>query len=193
MMKKLLFTLLFFFVATPAAFAGVKWNIIPEESFIRFSGIQAGDQAYEGEFKTFSADICFDEHTLEDAWARIEFDVASAATGIGERDEILVSQEWMFAKAFPLATFETEIIRRVGPNTYQADGVIAIKGVRRPLILSFVMGLVENTASGAFTIDRRDFNIGEGAWGETEKWVAYAINISFQLAANTKGEECHDR
>ena len=192
-MKKLLFTLLVFLMAHPAAIAGVKWENIPEDSFIRFSGIQAGGQAFEGEFKSFSATLCFDERTIDDAWARIKFDIASAATGVGERDEILAAPEWMFAESFPTATFETENIVRVGPNSYQAEGVLTIKGTSNPLTLSFILDLVENTASGAFTLDRRDFNIGEGAWGKTEKWVAYAIDISFRLAATTGGEDCHDR
>ena len=179
--------------ALPAHAAGVVWDIIPEESSVRFSGVQAGDVPFEGEFTRFSARICFDERTIEETVAVFAFDVNGAVTGVDERDEILRAEEWMNVEAYPGAAFEVTAVTRLGPNSYRAEGDLTLKGVTRALAFPFTLNLVENTATGSFTIDRRDFNIGDGAWGETERWVAYPITVSFLIRAETEGAPCDDR
>lgn len=189
MTKCLIFILVFSFTTHSAA-AGIKWNILPEESFFRFSGIQAGNVSYDGEFKAFDARLCFDERTIDKAWAEFTFDVVTATTGVRERDEILRSEEWMNAEKYPFITFKTDNITRLGPNIYEAQGTLIIKGVTHPFTIPFTLNLVSETATGTFTIDRRNFNIGDGAWGETEKWVAFPIEVNFRITATTKGEDC---
>lgn len=189
MAKHFLIAWLVFLLAPVAAVLAEQWALVKEESFIQFSGFQTG-RPFEGEFRDFSASICFDEGDLGAAAITLEIDMESAATGILERDEILKAPEWLDTTGYPTATFRISAIERLGPGSYQGDGLIEIKGVSRELTLPFNLNLVDNTASGSLKIDRRDFNVGEGRWGETEQWVGFEIEINFLIMANPTGVAC---
>ena len=166
-----------------------QWTLVKEESFIRFSGFQIG-RPFEGEFREFSASICFEEDNLAAASISLVIDMESATTGILERDEILKAPEWMDSAGYPTATFRITAIERLGPDSYQGNGFLEMKGVSREVTLPFILNLVDNTASGSLTIDRRDFDIGEGRWGETEQWVGFEIEINFTVTAIPTGAAC---
>lgn len=184
---------LFALLALTAAGPGQaeEWWVLPEESAVTFSGFSSS-RPFEGKFTEFSGRFCFDERELGEAAGVFEFDVASATTGIRERDQIMKAPEWLNAKAHPTARFALTGLERLGPNTYRARGELEIKGARNKISFPLTLNLVDNQASGVVTIDRRDFNVGEGKWGESEKWVSYQISVSFRLRGEPTGEACRE-
>lgn len=169
----------------------MEWRVIPEESSVTFSGITNGNR-FEGRIREFSGAACFDERALENTTGTFRFSATSATTGIAERDRIMKAPEWLDAAAHPAAAFALTGLERLGPNTYRAQGVLEIKGVERALAFPLTLNLVDNRASGVVTIDRREFGVGEGEWGESEKWLGYRISVSFRLRGEPTGEACRD-
>ncbi len=161
-----------------------------DQSHITFAVTQVGGLVVQGEIPGFSASLCFDERNLPGTTAVLTLDMRSATTAVPERDEILAAPEWLGITNHPEATFNLIAFQRMGPNTYQADGLLEIKGVKRDISFPVYLDLIEEKAEGELTLDRRDFNIGEGRWGESEKWVGYEIRISFVFFASQKGLTC---
>ncbi len=161
-----------------------------EQSRIGFSAVQTGRIQVSGGFEDFSAEICFDERNLAGTRAILEFDMAALTTGILERDEILAAPEWLDIENYTNARFELTSLDREGPNSYRARGRLEIKGLTKEVEFPLILDLVAQRTSGDLTIDRRDFNIGEGRWGSSEKWVDFLIGIEFDLYAQPRGENC---
>jgi len=180
--------LILFLLAGPAAAA--SWAVVKDKSAITFSAVQTGSLTVTGKIPDFSATICFDERRLSETTATLVFSLANLDTGVPERNEILRSSYWLNTGDFPDATFALSALQRMGPNTYEAWGTLKIKGLSHEVSFPLFLDLVGERASGEFTIDRRDFNVGEGAWGETEKWVGFDVKIAFDLYAEPVGETC---
>lgn len=160
-------------------------NAAEEETAITFAITQIGGFEVEGEILEFSANICFSEVDLENAKARFSFNMASATTGVEERDIIMQAPEWLGTEAYPEGRFDLESLSETN-----ATGMLTLKGQSRQINFPVTIKPAAGVATGNFTIDRRDFNIGEGRWGETEKWVGFEIRISFKIAAALLGDQC---
>ncbi len=191
-MLKFLLSILIALLAIPSpALAGV-WAIDQGKSSLTFSAIQVGALKVEGQIPSFSATLCFDEMALPGTKADLTFDLSRISTGIQDRDDILAAPDWLDTAEFPKARFRLTSFQRVGPNSYEAQGELEIKGMQKGITFPVYLDLVEEKALGEFTVDRRDFNIGEGAWGENEKWVGFEIGVSFEIFASQLGEACDD-
>ena len=188
-MKKLVSLLVFLTLGLPAL--GAEWQLVKEDSALTFSGLQLG-QGFDGRIEEFSASICFDEMDLDGAEVVLDIDLTSITTGIADRDEILAAEEWLDTARYPKAEIKTRGVSRIGPNAYTAEAEITIKGTTQVMPLSFTLNLVENTAQGEVTIDRRDFKIGDGEWGKSEKWVGFPITIGFDFSTQMTGKNCHE-
>ena len=188
-MKKLASLLVFLTLGLPAL--GAEWQLVKEDSSLTFSGLQLG-QGFDGRIEEFSASICFDESDLDGAEVVLDINLTSITTGIADRDEILAAEEWLDTARYPKAEINIRGVNRIGPNSYVAEAEITIKGTTQVMPLSFTLNLIENTAQGEVTIDRRDFKIGDGEWGKSEKWVGFPITIGFHFSAQMTERNCHE-
>lgn len=188
-MKRLASLLVFLTLGLPAL--GAEWMLVKEDSSLTFSGLQLG-QGFDGKIENFSATICFDELDLDGAEVFLDIDLTSITTGIADRDEILAAEEWLDTARYPNAEINIRGVNRIGPNAYRAEAEITIKRTTQVMPLSFTLNLVENTAQGEVTIDRRDFKIGDGEWGKSEKWVGFPITIGFHFSAQMTEKNCHE-
>lgn len=188
-MKKLAALLIFLTPGLPAL--GAEWQLVKEDSALTFSGRQLG-QGFDGRIEEFSASICFDESDLDGAEVILDIDLTSITTGIADRDEILAAEEWLDTARYPRAEINIRGVNRLGPNAYTTEAEITIKGTTRVMPLPFTLNLIENTAQGEVTIDRRDFKIGDGEWGKSEKWVGFPIIIGFHFSAQMTERNCHE-
>lgn len=156
-----------------------------EKNAITFAIDQIGGMVVEGEIPEFSANICFDENHPENAKATFTFNMATATTGILERDLIMQAPEWLNTESFPNGQFVLE-----GLTTDAATGTLTLKGQSKEISFPVTIDSSRGQAKGDLTIDRRDFKIGIGRWGMSEKWVGFEIRISFTLAADPTGGSC---
>lgn len=160
-----------------------EWRADSAASRLTFIGTQAGSP-FEGSFETFTPNIHFDESDLPASKAVLSIDMASVRTGNAQRDDAIKGQDWFDVATYPKAQFETQAFRRVGDNRYEADAVLTIRNVSKPVVLTFALTKVGDAtrAAGDLVINRTVFGVGQGQWASAQL-VAHEVTIRFDLLA----------
>ncbi|MEO6340094.1 MAG: YceI family protein [Caulobacteraceae bacterium] len=174
--------------AAPAAKGGVaKWNVDKAASKLGFKSTFSGT-AFEGAFKTWTADIAFDPKNLAASKAVVSVDLVSAATGDESRDESLPTDDWFATGKFPKATFTTTAIKDMGGGKYQAAANLNLRGVVKPVTLNFTLAITGDTAkmNGTATVDRSQFGVGQGQWKAADT-VPFPVTVVVNITAKRAG------
>lgn len=152
-------------LVAPAMANAATWVVDQAHSRIGFKATQE-DAGFEGYFRSWNAAISFDPKHLAASHVNVNVALASAVTGDKDRDAYLPTDVWFDAKRFPTATFTASKFVDQGGGRYQAIGDLAIKGVKRQVVLPFTLAITGDTAkmSGQLVIDRTWFNVGSGKW-----------------------------
>lgn len=177
-------------VALPMALAAVMspvsaqslQKVDPAKSEILFVSKQMGVPV-QGKFKRFDAQLNFDPQHPEAGQATLSIDMGSATMGVAESDAELPKAPWFNVPKFPKAQFVSSSVKALGDGRYQATGKLSIKGQQQDLVVPFQLKPVgaSTEATGAFTIKRLDFKIGEGEWADTSM-VANDVQVKFKLS-----------
>jgi polyisoprenoid-binding protein YceI len=156
------------------------WTVVPETSSVGFVGTQQGTK-FNGRFQTFTAQIDLDpaDPTKGSIVGTVQLD--SVNTRDHDRDASLLDKDWFNAKEFPEAKFESQKIEKAADGSYVANGQLTLKGTTKPVAMKFTLGGSGGTAqfAGNMTINRFDFNVGEG-WNDTS-WVAQDVAVEIKL------------
>jgi polyisoprenoid-binding protein YceI len=161
------------------AFAA-PWTVVPETSTVGFVGTQQGTK-FNGRFQTFTAQINLDaaDPTKGSIVGTVQLD--SVNTRDHDRDASLLDKDWFNAKEFPQAKFESQKIEKAADGSYVANGQLTLKGQTKPAAMKFTLTGSGATAqfAGSLSINRFDFNVGEG-WNDTS-WVAQEVAVDVKL------------
>ncbi len=162
------------------------WNIDARQSRIGFSTRWAG-QAVTGNFRQWSGDIKFDPANLAASKAIITIQTGSALTGMKEPDDNIGGSDWLDARRFPAARYETTAFRSLGGNRYVADGLLTMKGVSYRLALPFTLTISGNVATmtGQATLDRMTLKLGLESDASAE-WVARETVVNIAVRATRR-------
>lgn len=172
-------------LASTAALAQQK--IVPAQSEISFTSRQMGVPV-DGKFTKWDAQIAFDPKKPEAGKVSFTIDTASASFGSPETDAEVPKAPWFNVAKFPQASFQSTSLKATGPGKFDVAGKLNIKGNVRDVVVPVVLaqaGAV-TTATGAFTIKRLEFKIGEGEWTDTSM-VANDVQVKFKLAVTGVG------
>ncbi len=172
------------FVSIGTQAEAADWQIDTAKSSLGFSGIQTG-KTFEGHFARYNAIISLDPDHLEAAHVVVDIDLDSAETGDRQRDTALPGHDWFDVAQYPRATFSSTDIHRKDGNAYEAVGTLNLRGVSRPVTLSFTLS-VEGTkmhVQGHTRLLRSVFGIGQGPW-TTGQWVALEVDVNFDITGN---------
>jgi polyisoprenoid-binding protein YceI len=165
-----------------------KWQIIPNESSITFTGTQ-NNAPVSGKFKKFTGEIAFDPNQLSASKVRIVIDMNSVSTSYSDFTSALLTSDWFNVKLFPDAIFEANHFTKIGENKYEADGNMAIRDKTVPIKLTFTGEALSKTkgrVKGSVTLKRLVFGIGQGEWESTDE-VKDEVTVNFILTASLKG------
>jgi polyisoprenoid-binding protein YceI len=157
------------------------WTVVPADSKIAFSGTHAGN-TFKGTFEKWDAVINFDPADLASAKATVTVALASAKTGDATYDKTLPTPDWFDTAKGPSGVFETSQFRTTGADTFEADGTLAIRGFKVPVVLAFTFKASGDTAKlvGKTKLKRLDFGIGKGSDGDGS-WVALDIPVDVSV------------
>ena len=175
-------------LASPALAAGAPaWNVDKAHSKLTFDSAYMGAK-FTGGFGAWSAQIAFDPKNLAASKAVVNVDLVSARTGDQDRDETIPDPDWFDIGKFPRATFTSTTIKAVGPDRYQAVGVLSMKGASRPVVLNFTLKIngAQAVMSGQATLDRSQWGIGQGQF-QDESAVPHAVVLHVDLTATRAG------
>jgi len=168
---------------TPAAAEPAVWRVDMAESRLGFTALWQ-NAPVKGAFKTWRADIRFDPDDLAESRVTVEVETGSADTAYAERDAEIKKPDWFAIEAFPTATFAADVFRRVDGASFEADGLLSIKGVEQPVTLPFTLEIDGDAAVMTATIplSRLAFKIGEGQWRDTA-FIKETVTVEIEVRA----------
>jgi polyisoprenoid-binding protein YceI len=187
LMKTYLIVSALAFAAGFAAPACAQQKLVPAQSEIAFTSKQMGVPV-DGKFKKFDAQVAFDPKKPDAAKIAFSIDIGSATLGSAETEAELVKPDWFNTKMFPQATFQSSTVKATGPGKFDVAGKLVIKGASHDVVVPVALAQAgaNTTASGAFTIKRLDFKIGDGDWKDTSM-VANDVQVKFKLTLTGVG------
>lgn len=143
---------------------------------------------FDGQFRSFSANLAWDERKPEASKASVEVDLSSFDLGDPSFNDEARSKSFLDVARFPRATFTTSAIRVVSAGRYEATGKLAIKGVAREVTMPFTVREDggRRVFEATFPLKRLDYGIGEGEWSDT-KTLANETMIHVRLVTNPGG------
>ena len=162
-------------------------TLVPAQSEIGFVSKQMGVPV-EGKFKKWTAQIAFDPKKPEAGKVGFTIDTGSAGFGSPETDAEVPKAAWFNVAKFPTASFQSASIKALGGGKFDVAGKLTVKGSVHDVLVpvAVVQNGANSTASGAFTIKRLDFKIGEGEWADTSM-VADEVQVKFKLVLSGLG------
>ncbi|MBB3225803.1 polyisoprenoid-binding protein YceI [Luteibacter sp. Sphag1AF] len=167
-------------VALPLGAHAATYQTQPS-STLGFSGKFQGQQ-FDGTFKKFDAAITYDAANLAASKFDVTVDVASAATGDGDRDSALPGEEFFNAAKFPKAHYVTSSFTKDAAGHVVAHGSLTLRGVTKPvdLIVTFAPNAGGATLSVKGSVKRLDFGVGGSEYKDTST-IADAVEINGTL------------
>lgn len=147
--------------------AAADWNMQPGSS-LGFSASYQGE-AFSGSFAKFTPTIRFDPAKLADSRFDVRIALTSADTKNSERDDLLKSGDFFDSKRQPEARYLASKFRSLGGNRYAADGVLTLRGVSKPVVLTFTWTAgAKPVLDGTAALKRLDFGVGSGDWTDLD-------------------------
>ena len=167
--------------AEAAASNSAPWTVDVAHTEVSFS-VRHFLTPVTGKFAEFEVLLNFDPEDVSKSSVQASIPVASVSTGNEKRDDHLRTPDFFAADQYPGITFQSTGVRSTGENELVATGNLTIKDVTRqvevPIKILGVMDVpgdmqemigTDRLASfeAILTIDRREFGVGTGSWGET--------------------------
>jgi polyisoprenoid-binding protein YceI len=174
-----------FVLAASLALTGVasaQAKVIPAQSQITFAIKEMGVPV-EGKFAQWTADIAFDPKKPETGKVAFTIATGSATFGVPETDVEVPKAPWFNVAKFPSATFASTSIKAKGGGKFDVAGKLSVKGTTKDVVVPIALAQAgpTTTATGAFSIKRNDYKVGEGEWTDTST-VADEVQIKFKIA-----------
>ncbi|HYL08858.1 MAG TPA: YceI family protein [Candidatus Udaeobacter sp.] len=113
--------------------AGV-WEFDPGHTEVSFEGRHLMVSRVRGRFTSFSGRLVVGE-VPEQSTAELSIQAASVESGFQDRDDHLKSADWFDVDRHPAITFRSGILAHISGSHWKAQGVLAVKGVERPIEL----------------------------------------------------------
>lgn len=151
------------------------------ESTLGFVARYMGEE-FQGHLQRFTPEIRFDPAWLGGSRFDVRIELASANTDNAERDALLLGGEFFNSTAMPQARYEATRFRALGGNRYVAEGHLTLRGIRKPVALTFTWTAgAPARLVGEATLNRLDFQVGTGDWTDTEL-LPNAVTVKTTLA-----------
>ena len=141
-------------------------------------------EVFTGNLPGFSTRLSFDPAKLAEAKLDVTIPLAGAKTGNDDRDAALQGSDFFDVAKFAQAHYSATKFRSLGGNQYAADGTLDLRGVSKPVTLTFTW--TPGTApvlSGKATVKRLEFGVGGGDWSDTSSLpneVAVSTKVVFK-------------
>jgi polyisoprenoid-binding protein YceI len=154
-------------------------------SSLGFSG-KYQDEAFNGTFPGFVTTLRFDPAKLAGAKLDVSIPLATATTRNADYDTELRGSAFFNSGKFPQARYSAVKFRALGGNRFAADGMLSLRGVSKPVTLSFTWTPgAKPVLSGTAVVKRLEFGIGTGDWADVGV-IPNEIKVSTKVLLQAK-------
>ena len=141
-------------------------------------------EVFSGRFGSFSTTLSFDPAKLAASKLDVSIGLAGTKTGNDDRDSTLQSADFFNVAQFAQARYSATKFSSLGGNQYAADGNLTLRGVTKPVTLTFTWTPgAQPVLAGKATVKRLDFGVGGGDWTDTSDLpneVAISTKVVFK-------------
>lgn len=124
-------------------------------------------ETFTGRFGGFNTSLSFDPANLATSKLDVTIQLAGTKTGNDDRDGTLVGADFFNVGKFAQARYTATKFRALGGNQYAADGTLSLRGVTKPVTLTFTWTPgAAPVLAGKATVKRLDFGVGGGDWAD---------------------------
>jgi polyisoprenoid-binding protein YceI len=150
---------------------------------LQFQGTQQGEK-FVGAVKLYDARIAFDVADLGGSSFEVSMQLKSIDSRSSERDAAMQTADWFDTAHYPVATFKTIGFRQTNAGIV-ADADLTLRGKTKRIVFPFQFS---KTSAGAtldarVTLNRLDFGLGAGEWGE-DSMVGHRVDVIVHLQLN---------
>ena len=125
-------------------------------------------EVFTGKFSNFTTTLNFDPAKLASSKLDVVIPLAGTKTGNADRDSTLLDTDFFNVGKFAQARYTATKFRSLGGNQYAADGTLSLRGVSKPVTLTFTWTPgAQPILNGKATVKRLDFGVGGGDWADT--------------------------
>jgi polyisoprenoid-binding protein YceI len=169
-------------VLAVAASAATAQKVDPAGSELMVVTEQMGVPV-EGRFQRWAADVALDPRKPEGGQIGFKIQMDSVDFGTPELTAEAHRAVWLDTARFPQATFQSTGIRAAGAGRYEMSGRLTLKGRTHDVTVpvSLAQSGANATATGSFTLERKDYRIGDGESIDSSL-VAHEVQVRFRLA-----------
>jgi polyisoprenoid-binding protein YceI len=163
-----LFLILLTVLTIPFAAFAAAWTVDPAHSEVGFDARHMVISKVHGQFKSYTADVSYDEKNPASLAFTVSIDAASIDTRVEQRNTHLKSPDFFDVAKYPQITFKSTKTEVVGPGKFKVTGDLTIRDQTKPVVLD-VTGLDQvvedgwgNYRAGAAvtgSINRHDFGL----------------------------------
>ena len=154
-----------------------NWRLESEKSKIEFTANGPFGKV-NGSFAGLKCNIVFDESNLQGSAIQATVDVNTIETGVGLRNKDLrEKEEWFNAAKYPLIAVQSKQFKKTATG-YEMSADLTMKGVTKPVVIPFTFTPAGNGALflSQFTVNREDFGVGKPG-GSVAKEVKLKLEI----------------
>ncbi|NIJ68226.1 YceI family protein [Xanthomonas sp. 60] len=131
-------------------------------------GTKYDGEVFTGTFPGFETKVSFDPANPAAGHLEVTIPLASARSGNADRDSTLQGADFFNVGQFAQATYKATGFRALGKDQYAADGTLQLRGVSKPVTLTFTWTPgTQPVLTGKATVKRLDFGVGGGDWADT--------------------------
>lgn len=125
-------------------------------------------EVFTGTFPGFQTRVSFDPANPAAGKLDVTIPLAGANSGNSDRDSTLQGADFFNVARFAQARYTANGFRALGNNRYSADGTLELRGVSKPVTLTFSWTPgAQPVLTGKATVKRLDFGVGSGDWTDT--------------------------
>ncbi|MFO7759618.1 MAG: cytochrome b/b6 domain-containing protein [Roseovarius sp.] len=158
------------------------WQV--QDGSLQITVVQMGSEV-TGSFDEWTADIAYsDTPDADGQHGTVEVTVAISSLSLGSVTSQAMDADYFNEDDHPTARFAADLMAGDAEGAGKiAKGTLTIRDQSVPVEMPFEVAIEGDTAtaSGGLTVDRRNFDIGQGV--DDEGALAYSVDISFELTA----------
>ena len=161
-------------------------GVLIDQSEIRFSSKQKGANI-DGRFRKWRANVDFRPKQLAKSKAEFEIELGSIDLASEELESEVKRPIWFDTAQYPVARFASNTMKSLGGDRYEISGELSLKGITRQVVVPVALKndvAGNSVAEGQFTLNRFDFQLGDGLPVETTK-LASEVAVSIRMVLPT--------